>query len=126
MRVIAQEIFDSVIKGTGRTWYTSDELTRLLGDVDTYAIQAVPTGTSTPSPTLTITPEESADNQSWYTDDSPVIDQSIENGSSYSGSTVCTMARLRFKITLSGTAPECRLKLYFTGRSAAAAPNESM
>jgi hypothetical protein len=120
VRVLTKQIFDTVLKGAG-TWYTSDALASELGESDAYAVHAVPTGLSSPAPTITISVEHSADGQNW----SPAT-QLVSwspSGSDLTrsvGQSNTPGSRRRFKITFSGTSPQCRLKLHFTGRSAAA------
>jgi hypothetical protein len=120
VRVQSREVFDNVISGAG-PWYTSESLASDLGQCDVIALHAVPTAVSSPAPTLTIQPEYSADGQNWYNPGTTFINWSIVSGSSVvAGVSNWPMSRVRFKVTMSGTSPKCRLKLYFTGRSAAA------
>jgi hypothetical protein len=115
MRLFTDQVFDMVLQGTG-PWYTSDALTELLGSPDAFAVQAVPTGVSTPAPTLTVVAEHSADNRNWHPSPSPAISEAVSNGSIFAGAGQVFLGRMRFKVTMSGTSPACRLKLYVTGR----------
>lgn len=117
MRTAALQVFDDIISGTATTWYTPAGLNEKLG-TDTHAIHACVTQVSGTSPTLTVVYQTSADNQNWWS--LPVISgTSVSNEASFAvskNSIVPVMANVRFAVTLGGTSPVCRLKLYFTGR----------
>jgi S1-C subfamily serine protease len=115
MRLFTEQVFDMVLSGTG-PWHTSDALTEVLGSPDAFAVQAVATGVSTPAPTLTVVAEHSADSQNWHPSPSPAINQAISNGSTFAGAGQVLLGRMRFKVTMSGSSPACRLKVYVTGR----------
>lgn len=111
--------FDELISGTAKVWYSSGELNATLADAHVLALHACSTNVSGTSPTLTVTLEHSADNQDW----SPVAATPevvaaalAENGSAFGFRVGAFSGYVRAKIALGGTAPQCRLKLYVTGR----------
>lgn len=124
-------VFDDIISGTTSTWYSPSEMNARLGAADAFAVHACTTFVSGTGPTLTVQAEHSSDGESWIaTPAPPEISTAIANDSSYWGSrdpyNMNMMGLLRFKITLGGTNPQCRLKLYATGRiygAAAARPS---
>ena len=54
MHLFTLEVFDDVISGTGTDWYSTALHNNILGTADVFAIQAVTTGVSGTSPTLTV------------------------------------------------------------------------
>lgn len=124
MRVISTEIFDDLIIGAG-PWFSGAQFNTALGAADIVVIQACTRAVSGTSPTLTVQAQHSADNQFWInTQALPEINGlSIANETTLvaqvaAGATsLMLLANLRFQITLGGTSPQCRLKLYATGRS---------
>lgn len=123
MRVAALEIFDDIISGTAGTWYTPAQHNETLS-TDAFAVQAC-TSQVAATTTLTVTMQTSGDGQNW-TEFSPDIGPTgVANDGSYWASRgpnafASWFGLVRFKITLGGTNPACRLKLYFTGRSLSA------
>ncbi len=112
--------FDDIVAGTSTTWYTPSPLNEALGTADVIVLHAVPTMVSGTSPTLTCTVEHSADGRSWNAMESaPAINAAaLVTGTSLlgTGTTNSPLQRVRVKITLGGTSPQCRLKLYATTR----------
>lgn len=125
MRTATYLVFDNVISGTVTTWYSAAEFNRLVGRADFFAVQTYVTNVSGTSPTLTVTSDMSADSQNWVaTGVTEISAQAINSVPSASGSnngqtSSYLAANVRFKITLGGTTPACRLKLYVTTRTVA-------
>lgn len=121
MRIVNIEIFDEIISGTGTTWYSPAELNHKLGAADVFAVQATTTMVLGGFPTVTVQGQHSADDQNWIATPSPEINWFMSEGSTIIGgqtaSSVLLLANLRFAISLGGTSPQCRLKLWFTGRA---------
>lgn len=119
MLVVAEKIFDNVVSGTGTNWYSPAQLNERLGAAEKFAVQASVTGLSGTSPTLTVQLEHSGDNQFWIALGSPaqINGVSIANDTSYSGTQDITpvLNFVRVRISLGGTNPQCRLKVYVTG-----------
>lgn len=124
MRVAALEVFDDIINGTGTYWYTPAHLNEQLG-TDVFAIQAVASQISSAAPGLWVELQTSANGVDWYTYGGPLISATLANDGSYWGSGgglfIPILTMVRFRISLGGTNPSCRLKLYFTGRAYTAA-----
>lgn len=120
MRVANFQVFDDFISGTGAIWYSSADLNRSLGQADMYAIHAVATNVAGTSPTLTVGAQYSSDGQNWFSPQNDINAQPLVNGGSLVGFNAGSTplgANIRFQISLGGTSPQCRLKLYFTGRT---------
>ena len=120
MRWYNQQIFDDIITGTGTSWYSPADFNDLLGTADAFAVAAAVSAVSGTSPTLTVQAEHSCDGQNWNATASAEISTAIANDLLYWGyryeETTILMSLVRFKITLGGTTPQCRLKLFATGR----------
>ncbi len=120
MRLVSMQIFDDTISTTSATFTTPKELYTVLGAADNFGLQAVVTGVSSPSPTLTVQAEHSADGQNWLAVAAAEISTTLAENTAYfgwrDGLLPLLLSHLRFKITLTGTSPECRLKLFFCGR----------
>jgi len=123
MRILNTQIFDDVITSTGVTWYSPADMNDSLGAADGFAIQACTTLVGGTLPTLTVQAEHSGDGENWIaTPSAEISGVLIANSSTFVGwremfnSNLVPLANLRFRITLGGTAPQCRLRLYFTGR----------
>lgn len=122
MRIATYQIFDDFISGTGSSWYSGAELNRLLGAADFYAIHAIATNVGGTNPTLTVSPQYSSDGQRFYKPGDDIVAGALVNNGSLIGSNPGLSpvgANLRFQISLGASAgtPQCRLKLYFTGRA---------
>lgn len=123
MRILNVLAFDEVIDGTSSTWYTPAELNDTLGAADYLGLQAFAMGVSGTTPTLTIAIEHSANNVNWVAlAGTPELNAvSIASNTSYLGATTSPgFGSMRARITLGGTTPQCRLKLFITGRALAA------
>lgn len=123
MRTVNLKIFDDVISGTVATWVTRSEFDQALGPANTFAIQAVTTGVTGIEPTLTILTEHSYDGENWvWSGNDDLINGTLiaEDASYLNFSNSCAVpvlgAFVRFRMSLGGTNPKCRLKLYMTGR----------
>ncbi len=121
MRDFSQLVFDDTINGTAGVWYTPTTLNDDLGRADALTVQAVTTGVSGTSPTLTVVIEHSGDGRIWATAATPISAASMTNGATYAGrigfNSAALMQFVRLKITMAGTNPAGRVKLYATGRS---------
>lgn len=121
MRTLIQQVFDRWIGGSSGVWHTSPDLEGLLGQSDFYAIQASITNLEGVLPKLTVLSEHSSDGKHWAPTGTTEIDNVLMLPDAIivgaSASDVVLGARLRFRITLSGSNPRCRLKLFFTGRA---------
>jgi hypothetical protein len=106
MRLANLLVFDDVIRGTGVTWYTASKFDELLGRGDGHAIQAVTTDASGSARTLTVVSQHSVDGQHWMATSLVASD----------GFFPAHARKVRFAISLGGTDPICRLKLWVTTR----------
>lgn len=126
MRVFNIQVFDTVITGTSTTWYSRSEFDGHLAQADGLVIHACVSNVGGTTPTLTIVSEHSPDSENWIaTGASEINNVAIANNASFSaGNFGFTSANLgayvRYRITLGGTNPQCRLKLFVTGRDHAA------
>lgn len=121
MLLVHVQAFDDIISGTSAAWYTPSSLSDQLGAADGFAIQACTTFVSGTGPTLTVQSEHSSDNRVWLpVSGFDIKDVTIANDGAYWSERnpffSIRLGLVRFKITLGGAAPKCRLKLYFTGR----------
>jgi hypothetical protein len=121
MRLYHMQIFDDLIEGTSSAWYSGAEYNDVLGSADYIVVSAVVTGLGG-SPTLTVSSEDSGDALHWIPAPTAEINgvTLTANDTVYSGVVFgqggILLSLVRFKITLGGTTPKCRLKLYATGR----------
>lgn len=123
MRTLTILAFDEIIAGTGSTWYTPDSYHAELGACDFLVVTAQTTGVSGTVPTVTCTFEQSADGRQWLANGaSPEINGfSMANDAITWGAPANPLLRfVRVKITLGGTSPQCRLKLFINGRASVA------
>jgi hypothetical protein len=124
MRVGTFNLFDETISGTANTWLTPNETWEPLGRGDLVAFSAsVYNVTGSPTPSLSVQVEHSADGQNWTTANaSPEINGTIAsntvlNGKVYAGLPVL-LHFVRLRVQMTGTAPvQCRLKLAATTRN---------
>ena len=112
--------FDDLISGTASTWYTSSDLDEVLGASDAMVLHAATSAVTGTGPTLTCQVEHSASTEDWAAVGSAQISTSIANDGSYRGLidnfNPVLLGFVRVKVTLGGTSPACRLKLYVTGK----------
>lgn len=119
LRILA---FDDVITGTAATWYTSADHNGPLGFADALEIHAVTTNVSGTSPALTCQVEHSANGRHWLNAQASaeIGAVAISNDASFLGVVPLLnpplLTFVRIRISLSGTSPQCRLKLHVTGR----------
>jgi hypothetical protein len=125
MLMFAQPVFDDSISGTSLTWYTAAEQNGALGACDQLAFQVITGNVSGTSPTLTVRVQVSGDNQNWVNaaGTAEINAQALaasSNGNYYISKLVSNvlMGHVRLAITLGGTNPQTRLKIYAAGRSA--------
>jgi hypothetical protein len=128
MRLSSTLVFDDLIVGTATTSYSSAAFNDVLGQGDSIAIQACTRGVSGTTPGIAIQAEHSSDGQMWLNvgTTGPEISTTIASDQSYYGRTTggfggppLPLAFVRLRITLTGTNPQCYLKLYVTGRNIA-------
>ena len=123
MRTFNTLIFDDIISGTASNWFTSSDFCDQLGSADFLLLQARTSFVSGTSPTLTVDIEHSPDGQSWtlLPPGNHINAVAISNNGSYVGddapTTIQALAYVRCRISLGGTSPKCRLKLFATGHS---------
>lgn len=121
------QIFDRIISGTATTWYSPAFLNADLGAADVFAVQATTTLVAGTSPTLTVQSQHSSDDQNWMATPSAEISTSMSEGGAYVGRKtvldLVLLANIRFAISLGGTDPKCRLRIYFAGRAYAGRPD---
>lgn len=126
MLLIHAKVFDDVIAGTTNAWYSSVGFQESVGASDVFAIHACTTFVSGTGPTLTVLAEHSSDSQNWTqvgtlpeVNAVPIVNEGSHYGARNGFGRVAG-AFLRFRVTLAGTSPACRLQLYVTGRVLAA------
>lgn len=124
MRLFNILAFDEVITGTSKTWYSPSELNEALGQAETLAIHAFTTTVSGTSPTVTLRVEHSADGQDWSASAVGSATAITEQGSIFLPFAGYQTRYARLGAALAGTSPQCRLRLYVTGRAAVGAPVE--
>ena len=120
MRLHNLLVFDDIISGTSSTWYSRSDLQRAVGNAEAWAVQACVTNVSGFLPALTVLSEHSCDSLHWAATSATEINGVlIAEGGSYAGTSgwlLIPATFVRFKITLGGLSPECRLELTVTGR----------
>ncbi len=117
MRKGTHIVFEESIIGTG-TKYTNTEFNALLGAADFVAIQVYTTNVVN-APTLTVQSEFSCDGQTWITLGTAEITQVPVDEGVYVGTTGYSFvgaANMRYKVSLAGTNPECRIRMHATLR----------
>lgn len=127
MRHATLFVFDDFISGTGTTWYSGAEFNGKIGQADFFAVFAlVQPPVSGTSPTITVASQHSTDGRNWITTGvTELSGVSIANNGIYSGSNAGHLAVngnplapfVRLAVSLGGTSPQCRLKLYVTCRT---------
>jgi hypothetical protein len=118
MRIYGEQVFDDIISGTTSAWYTSARFDDLLGTADMLAVMAISTAVAGTSPQLALSLEHSADGRHWNELATGVY--SLTNDGTYFGQQLfwpAMLARVRFRVSLTGTNPSCRLRLLVTGRT---------
>lgn len=124
MRSFHRLVFDESVDGTTSV-YTSPAFEALLGLSDALTISGYASGVSGTTPTLSVAVEQSPDERHWTTRNGTAevnavsLSTSAEttfqgNDGSPIGASRPGFARL--KITLGGTSPRGRLKIWVTGR----------
>ncbi len=113
--------FDDSIRGTGVNWYTPITLNDQLGQADGLALNAITTKVTGTSPTLTCQVEHSGDQRLWLSVGTAEINAAaIANETTLFGLRASfnpvLLGFVRIRIAMGGTNPECRLKLFVTGR----------
>jgi len=124
MRIQTLQVFDQFINGTGTTWYSGSQYNDVIARADFFAIQGCATSV-TAGALLTVWRDISADGENWlpgYASTPEIQNAAISTtptaaGYFYPAGVVPTPGYARLAITLGGTSPQCRLKLYVTLRS---------
>ena len=118
MRVFSELIFDDVIRGTGEV-YSSPGFNELLGKADEVVYELYVSVSSGTSPTVTLRHLHSCSNQGTFTGLSSLI-----NGASISSVPYQNVVQQtgplggygKAGITLGGTNPTARIRIWATGR----------
>src|SRR5579871_1668057 len=118
MRKANERIFDDVVTGT-TTVYSSGEFNELLGRHDRISLFLVVDTVSGTSPTITVQLQHSSDERNWVNKNgTPEINALVisptatttEAANDATGNYGCHSVRAA--ITLAGTNPSCRVRLY--------------
>lgn len=123
MRLYHLQVFDDIISGTSSTWYSNADHDSTLGGADWIVVGAVTSSVSGTSPSLSLFVEYSGDGINWSSPFPPLLGGSISNQGLHAnvlspgGTFPVLLSHIRLKFTLSGTNPQCRLRLYVTGRA---------
>lgn len=123
MRILNALVFDDFISGTTATWLSRSDFNAAIGQADAFAVQAITADVQGVSPTIKVASEHSTDAQNWVSTGMTEIAWSISNDQSLLGwnffftGTSGLAANIRFRISLGGTNPKCRLRLHVTGRT---------
>jgi hypothetical protein len=123
MLTLRADIFDEILSGTSTTWYSSAAHSATLGRQDFLLFIAVATKVSGQSPGLIAFIDSSADNRNWLVSpfsagyiaipDPSLVEGAIGQGWSWTGGS----AFVRLRIMLTGTNPQCQLRVSVTGRT---------
>jgi hypothetical protein len=124
MLAFAQQIFDNDLAGSSSTWYSLAQYNPLLGSADALSLQILAGNVTGTSPTLTLRFQFSANNQHWVNaaGTAELNAQALTSGGNYAlsknGQSNGVLLRyVRLAISLGGTNPTCRLKLFASGRT---------
>jgi hypothetical protein len=103
-------VFDQVISGTGKSWYTSADFNASLGRADILTIQAVTTSVfGTGPPKVTVATETSFDGRLWASLGNTILESTISDGVSNQGSVLGLFvpigSAVRLKISLGASCP---------------------
>ena len=125
MRRLTVQVFDEYIAGTTTTWYTSCAYDELFGSADSLVIQAV-TEQVSGTTNLVITPQHSCNGLDWKDCTSVLSQLGVVTDGTYLMDTAFFASQtfltyVRLKITLTGTAPACLLKVIVCGRASSSA-----
>jgi hypothetical protein len=124
MKVFHITAFDENIAGTGGVWYSRQEHSDRLALADMLVMHAVASNV-TGTAGVVVRVEHSANGQNWVNVSSgtgaEIVNTDIvgtaNSFGAVSGLTQIMLAYTRLKVTLTGTSPQCRLKIMVTGRS---------
>lgn len=120
--------FDDIISGTSAVWYTPSGLNASLGSGDAFTLQAVARSVSGTAPVLTVQAENSADQVGWVAtpaaeiNAAPILSDVPIDAWRDGLTDLVLLGFLRFRISLGGVNPQCRLKLYVTCRARGGRP----
>jgi hypothetical protein len=122
MRKFTLVAFDDIIFGTGTNWYTSASFNDELGSADGLVLHAAPSFVSGTAPTLTCQIEHSANGRNWVNAQTTAeinglgLTNYIPLEGKLSMFSPVLLNFVRVRISMGGTAPQCRLCIYVTGR----------
>lgn len=120
MRSFTTLAFDECIAGTTGAWYTPAANNETFGLADSVLLQTITTDVSGTA-TLTCEVQHSGDGRNWVPiAAAPDINTvAISEGFTFMAGALpfepVLLKFVRIKITLGGTSPQCRLKLYISG-----------
>jgi len=122
MRVATINLFDDSISGTGINWYSRPDTYRAMGHADSFIFMATVYNATGTTPGLVVQVEHSADAQNWVSVvASPEISTTVASNNAFAASRdgffPVLLEFVRLRISLTGTNPQCRLKLTATTRS---------
>ena len=128
MRQFSTLVFDDTITGTSTSWVTSASHNDQLGSADFLTFHGITTGVAGTTPTLTCRLEHSADGRSWVAPteggDAELNEEAIQDDQSVlfrpANSRLLSFVRVQISLGAASGTPQCRLKLYATGRVLAA------
>ena len=109
--------FDEQIKGTTKTWYTPAELNEVFGRSEMLILHATVTNVAGTSPQLNLAIESSVNSEDWVSLGTTPLSPLVEQACFARSFTIFGGRFVRISMTLSGTSPECRLKLGVTART---------
>jgi hypothetical protein len=117
-------VFDNTISGTAGAWYSPCVYDDLLGTADALHLMVHSMGVTGTSPTITCRLEHSANGRNWsqvsgtaeINAQALVIDTAIGSATPALETITPYLRFVRVKITLGGTSPSARLRIYAIGR----------
>ncbi len=122
MKVYHQLVYDDAVEGTTPV-YTSPKWNELLASTEVIVIAVYATQVSGTNPTLSVRSQVSGDERNWFpVQANPEINAqvlSLSGQTSLSARSAATdpiSGFRRFEITLGGTSPKTRLRIFATGR----------
>jgi hypothetical protein len=111
-----EKVFEDTLVGAG-PWYTPGYYNGVLGSAEMLVIMGVVTNFAGSSPLLRVFLEFSADEVSWLDFGFPFLTKSSSDPPVISSVAGSFYEFTRLRIDMTGTTPQCRLKLYVTGRT---------
>ena len=111
------DAFDEIITGTAMTWYTAAAFNPVIGAADEFVLFAFVTNVSGTSPALSVYVDQSGNNRTWILGGSPLISSALSNNLLLQGTQGTSASFIRLRMAMTGTTPQCRLRLTVTGRN---------